>query len=168
VNQSSNCSIPNVDPLNTSLPEKFCQHPEDRVPHVQALSQDNGSGSRLPAGGSFRTAMHPHGSGSRLLAQGSSEAATCPRGSSARSPARGSSRAATCHLCSSTHLLAQGSSGAATCPEEGLCRLQAIKQISPDDPTIMIFIGARARISSKALRDNGCSARSQGVRQAAH
>jgi hypothetical protein len=68
-----------------------------------------------------------------------------------------------CHLGSSTHLLAQGSSKATTCPEHGLCRLQAIKQISPGDSAIMISIGARARKSSKALRDKGCSARSQGV-----
>jgi hypothetical protein len=46
--------------------------------------------------------------------------------------------------------------------------LQAIKQISPGDPAIMISIGARAHVSSKALRDKGCSARLQGVQQAAH
>jgi hypothetical protein len=44
-------------------------------PHVQALSQDNGSSSRLPARGSFGAATCP---GSRLLAQGSSGANTCP------------------------------------------------------------------------------------------
>jgi hypothetical protein len=137
---------------------------------VQASSQDNGSGSRLPAGGSSGTTTCPHGSssGSRLPTRGSSGATTCPRGSGARPPARGSSGAAACHLSSSTHLLAQGSSGAAVCPEEGLCRLQAIKQISPGDPAIMISIGACARISSKALRDKGCSTRSQGVWQAGH
>jgi hypothetical protein len=32
----------------------------------------------------------------------------------------------------------------------------------------MISIGARTRVSSKTLRDKGCSARSQGVQQAAH
>jgi hypothetical protein len=73
-----------------------------------------------------------------------------------------------CHLYFSTHLLAQGSSRAATCPEYRLCRLQAIKRISPNDPAIMISIGARARVSSKALHDKGCSARSQGVQQAAY
>jgi hypothetical protein len=111
--------------------------------------------------------MRPHGSGSCLLARSSFGAATCPCGSGARPSARGSSGAAACHLGSSTHILAQGSSGVATCPEEGLCRLQAIKQISHGDPAIINSIGACARISSKALRDKGCSARSQGVQQAA-
>jgi hypothetical protein len=46
--------------------------------------------------------------------------------------------------------------------------LQAIKQISPGDPAIMISIGARAHVSSKALRDKGCSVRLQDVQQAAH
>jgi hypothetical protein len=118
-----------------------------RYSRVQVSSQDNGS--RLPARGSFRAAMCPRGSGSRLLAQGSSGAATY-------------------HLGSSTHLLAQGSSGAVTCPEDGLCRLQANKQISLVDLAIMISIGARTRVSSKTLHDKGCSARSQGVQQAAH
>jgi hypothetical protein len=71
-------------------------------------------------------------------------------------------------LGSSTHLLAQGSSEAATCPEDGLYKLQAIKQISPVDLAIMISIEARARVSFKALRDKGCSARSRGVQQMAH
>jgi hypothetical protein len=93
--------------------------------------------------------MYPRGSGSRLPARGSFRAARCPRGSGSR-------------------LLTRGSSGAATCPEDVLCRLQANKQISPGDPAIMISIGARARVSSKALCDKGCSARSQGVQQAAH
>jgi hypothetical protein len=132
---------------------------------------------RLPARGSSRTATCPHDSGSRLPARGSSGAATyphgsgavtCPRGSSSRLLAGGSSRAATCHMGSSTHLLTQGSSRAVTCPEDRLCRLQAIKQISPGDLTIMIFIGARARISSKALRDKGYSACLQDVQQVAH
>jgi hypothetical protein len=144
-------------------------------PHVQTSSQDNGS--RLPARGSSRTATCPHDSGSCLPARGSSGAATyphgsgavtCPRGSSSRLLAGGSCRAATCHLGSSTHLLTQGSSRAITCPEDMLCRLQAIKQISPGDLTIMIFIGARARISSKALRDKGYSACLQDVQQVAH
>jgi hypothetical protein len=72
------------------------------------------------------------------------------------------------HLGSSTHLLTQGSSRAATSPKDGLCRLQAIKQISPGDPAIMISIGARARVSFKSLRDKGCSARSQGMQQVAY
>jgi hypothetical protein len=133
-------------------------------PHVQASSQDNGS--RLPVGGSSRAATYPRSSG--FPARGSSRAATCPRGTGSRLPARGSSRAATCHLDSSTHLLAQGSSRAATYPEDGLSRLQANKQISPGDPAIMISIGARAHVSSKTLRDKGCSTRSQGVQQVAH
>jgi hypothetical protein len=82
--------------------------------------------------------------------------------------ARGSSGATTCHLGSSTHLLTQDNSGAATCSEDGLCRLQVIKQISHGDPAIMISIGSRARVSSKALHDKGCSALSQGVHQMTH
>jgi hypothetical protein len=73
-----------------------------------------------------------------------------------------------CRLGSSTRLLAQGSFGAVTCPEDGLYKLQPIKQISLGDLVIMIFIGARARVSSKALHDKGCSARLQGVQQEAH
>jgi hypothetical protein len=113
-------------------------------------------------------AVCPRGFGSRLLARGSSGATTFPRGSGSRLPTRGSSGATTCHLGSSTHLLAQGSSRAAMCPEDDICRLQAIKQIFCDDPTIMISIRTRARVSSKALRDNGCFARSQGMQQTAH
>jgi hypothetical protein len=105
---------------------------------VQASSQDNGSDSRLSAGGNSGTATRPHGSGSHLPAQGSYGAATCPHGFGVRPLAWGSSGATACHLGSSTHLLAQGSSAAVTCPEEGLCRLQAIKQISPGDLAIMI------------------------------
>jgi hypothetical protein len=91
-----------------------------------------------------------------------------PHSSGSRLPARGSSGAARHHQGSSTRLLAQGSSKAATCPEDGLYKLQAIKQISPGDPTIKISIGACARVSSKALCDKGCSARSQGMQEAAH
>jgi hypothetical protein len=106
-------------------------------------------------------------------------------------PTRGCSRAATC-------LAAWDSTGAATCPRGSgqlqgrhvslrlqhppsdagqlrschvshrLCGLQANKQISPGDPAIMISIGAGTPISFKALRDKGCSARSQGVQQVAH
>jgi hypothetical protein len=54
------------------------------------------------------------------------------------------------------------------CPDDGLYRLQAIKQISSGDPAIMISIRVRARVSSKALCDKACSARSQGVQQTAH
>jgi hypothetical protein len=114
------------------------------------------------------TATYPHGYGPCLPARGSSGAAMCPRGSSGRPPARGSSGVTACHLGSNTHLLAQDSSGGTTCLEEGLCMLQAIKQISLGDPAIMITIGARAHISSKALHDKGCFARSQGVQQMAH
>jgi hypothetical protein len=45
----------------------------------------------------------------------------------------------------------------------GLCGLQTNKQISSGDPAIMISIGAGTPISSKALRDKGCSTRSQGM-----
>jgi hypothetical protein len=93
---------------------------------------------------------------------------------------------------------ARGSTGAATCPcgsgqlwghhvslglqhppsgtgqlwsyhvSPGLCGLQANKQISSGDPAIMISIEASTLVSSKALRDKGYSARSQGVQQATH
>jgi hypothetical protein len=72
------------------------------------------------------------------------------------------------HLGSSTHHLAHGSSGATTCPEDGFYRPQANKQIPPGDQAIMISIGVRTRVSSKTLRDKGCSTRSQGVQHAAH
>jgi hypothetical protein len=85
------------------------------------------------------------------------------RGSSSCLPARGSFRATTCRLGSSTRLLAQGSSGAATCPVDGLYKRQAIKQIFPSDSAIMIFIGVRACVSTKALCDKGCSACLQGM-----
>jgi hypothetical protein len=39
---------------------------------------------------------------------------------------------------------------------------------TPDDQAIMISIGARTRVSSKTLRDKGCSACSPGMQQAAH
>jgi hypothetical protein len=67
--------------------------------------------------------------------------------------ARGSSGAATCHLGFSTHLLTQGVS-------PGFCGLQENKQISFGDPAIMISIEAGTPISSNALHDKGCSARS--------
>jgi hypothetical protein len=51
---------------------------------------------------------------------------------------------------------------------DGFYKLQAIKQIFPGDLDIMIFIGARARVSVKALRDKGCSACLQGMQQAVH
>jgi hypothetical protein len=73
-----------------------------------------------------------------------------------------------CHLGFSTHHLAHGSSGATTCPEDGFCRPQANKQISPGDQVIMISIGARTCISYKTLRDKGYSTRSQGVQQMTH
>jgi hypothetical protein len=137
-----------------------------RYPHVQASSQY--SGSRLPAGGSSGAATCPRGFGSHLSARDSSGGVTCPRGSGSRLPARGSSGAATWHLGSSTHHLAHGSSGATTCPEDGFCRSQVNKQIPLGNQAIMISIGARMRVSSKTLRDKGCSARSQGVQRATH
>jgi hypothetical protein len=42
--------------------------------------------------------------------------------------------------------------------------LPAIKQILPGGPAIMIFIGARGRVSSKALHNKGYSAQLQGRR----
>jgi hypothetical protein len=120
-------------------------------PRIQALSQDNGS--RLPTKGSSEATMCPRGSGSRSrlgaapglpcapAAGDSTGVATCPRGS--------------------RHLWGRHVS-------PGLYGLQANKQISPGDPTIMISIGAGTRISSNALRYKGCSARSQGVQQVAH
>jgi hypothetical protein len=50
----------------------------------------------------------------------------------------------------------------------GLYGLQASKQISSVGPAIMISIGAGVLVSSKALRDKGCSTRSQGMQQVAH
>jgi hypothetical protein len=79
-------------------------------------------------------------------APGRTGATTCPRGS-------GSSGAATCHLGFSTHLLTQGVS-------PGFCGLQENKQISFGDPAIMISIEAGTPVSSNALHDKGCSARS--------
>jgi hypothetical protein len=96
----------------------------------------------------------------RLPTRGSTGAATCPRGSGQlrghhmslglQHPPSGVEQLWSCHA------------------SPGLCGLQANKQISPDDPAIMIFIGACTCISSKALRDKGCSTRSQGVQQMAH
>jgi hypothetical protein len=50
----------------------------------------------------------------------------------------------------------------------GFYKLQAIKQMSPSYPIIMIFIEARAHVSSNALCDKGYSVRLQGMQQAAH
>jgi hypothetical protein len=95
-------------------------------------------------------------------------------------PARGSSGSATC-LCGSG---SRSRLGVALVPPRvpvarapppdsgqllgrhvslGLCGLQTNKQISSGDPAIMISIGAGTPISSKALRDKGCSSRSQGM-----
>jgi hypothetical protein len=95
-------------------------------------------------------------------------------------PARGSSGAATCHL-SSTHLLAQGSTRATMChlgckqinkyplPTRSSCSPSGrVHPYLPRSPTIMISIEAGTPISSKALCDKGCSARSQGVQQVTH
>jgi hypothetical protein len=139
-------------------------------PRKQASSQDNSS--CLPAGGSSKATMCPRGSGSRSrlraapgpprapVARGSTGAATCPRGSGQlrghhvslerQHPHSGAEQLQSCHV------------------SPGLYGLQANKQISPDDPAIMISIEACTRISSKALRGKGCSACSQGVQQVAH
>jgi hypothetical protein len=111
--------------------------------------------------------MCPRGSDSRSRLRAAPEQSRVPRGSGSRSrlgaalgpprvpaaqapaPDSGQHRgrhvpprlgAAMCHL------------GSAGC-----------KQISYADPAIMIFIGAGMPVSSKALRDKGCSARSQGM-----
>jgi hypothetical protein len=140
-----------------------CRYPEDRVPRIQASCQDNGSS--LPAGGSSEAAMCLRGSGSRSqlgVASGLPRAPT----------ARGSSRAAMCPRSSGQlrgHQMSLGHQHSHSGVEQlwschaspGLCGLQANKQISPDDPAIMISIGACTRISSKALRDTGCSTRSK-------
>jgi hypothetical protein len=114
-----------------------------------------------------------------LSALGSSGTATCPRGSGShswlraalrptRAPmAQASSRAATCYLGLSTHLLTQGQFWSWHV-SPGLSGLQANEQKSSGGPVIMISIGAGAPMSSKALHDKGCFARSQGVRRAAH
>jgi hypothetical protein len=82
-----------------------------------------------------------------LPARDSSGAATCPRGSGSRSRL-----------------------GAALGPPRipGLCGLPTNKQISSGSLAIIISIGAGAPVFSKALRDKGCSARSQGMEQVAH
>jgi hypothetical protein len=121
------------------------------------------------------------GPGSRLLAQGSSGAATCPCGSGARLLAQGSSGGATCPRGSDSWLgtapevprvpvapTPASRLGAATCPVDGFYKLQAIKQIFSDDPAIMIFIRACARVSTKTLHDKGCSTRLQGMQQTVH
>jgi hypothetical protein len=132
-------------------------------PCVQASSQDNGS---------------------RLPAEGSSEAATCPHGSDSHSQL-GQLRGRHVSPRLGLPFPAWGSSGDVTCPHgsgspsqpgaapgpphvPGLCGLQASKQISSSDPAIRISIGAGAAVSSKALRDKGCSARSQGMQEAAY
>jgi hypothetical protein len=114
-----------------------------------------------------------------LSTRGSSGATTCPRGSGSRSQlgatpgppraptAQASSGASMCYLGSSTHLLAQGQLWSCHV-SPGLSGLQANEQKSSGGPVIMISIGAGAPMSSKALRDKGCSACSQGVRWAAH
>jgi hypothetical protein len=127
-----------------------------------------GPSSCLLALGSSGAATSPDVSGARLPTQGSSRGITCPHGSGSRLPARGSFGGTTCCLGFSTRLLVQGSYRATTCPMGGIYKLQAIKQISSGDPVITIFIGACARVSSKALCDKGCSTRLQGMQRAAH
>jgi hypothetical protein len=129
-------------------------------PRMQASSQDNSSrlraaprlprvpAARAPALGSGQLQGH-HVSprlGFPLSARGSRDT-TCPRGLG--SPSR---------------------LGAAPGPPRvlELCGVHASKQISSGDPAIMISIGAGAPVSSKALRNKGCSARSQGMQQTAH
>jgi hypothetical protein len=149
---------PWVRSLSRGGPGVHCRYPEDRVPLRTSFKSRQ---RLLPSGwGQLRGChMSPW---QRLLPPGSRQlwGHHVPRGSGSRLPAWGSFGAVMCHLGSNTHLLAHGSSGAATCLKDGLCRLQAIKQISSDDPAIMIYIGAWAHVSSKALRDKGCSTHS--------
>jgi hypothetical protein len=156
-----------VGTLRTGYPRVQTPSQDKRQGSSGAAACSRGSGARLPAQDSSEGTTCPRGSSSRLPTQGSSVAAMCPRGSGSCLPAQSSSGAATCRLGFNTRVLAQGNSGAATCPMDGLYKLQAIKQIFPSDPTIMIFIGARARVSAKALHKKGCSARLQGI-QAIH
>jgi hypothetical protein len=105
-------------------------------------------------------------------------AATCPRGRHvspwpprvpvARAPAPSSGQlwAATCPRGSGSHSRLGAAPGPPCIPR--LYGLQASKQISSGDPTIMISIGAGVPVSSKALCDKGYSARSQGMQQVAH
>jgi hypothetical protein len=149
-------------------------------PSVQA--QDNGS--RLPAEGSSEADTCPHGSGSRSRL-GAAPRTPCVLAAQAPTPSSGQLRGRHVSPRLGLPFMAQGSSGDAMCPRglgspsqlgvalgpprvPGLCGLHASKQISSDDPTIMISIGAGAPVSSKALRDKGCSASSQGMQQAAH
>jgi hypothetical protein len=109
----------------------------------------------LPARGSSGAATCPHSSG-----QHRGRHATCPNGSGQlqsrhvslglQHPPYGAGQLRSYHV------------------SPGLCRLQANKQISSGDPAIIISIGAGVPISSKVLRDKGCSARSQGVQQVTH
>jgi hypothetical protein len=134
-------------------------------PRVQASNQDNGS--RLPDKGSSEAAMSPRGSGSHSqlgaapgpscapAAGDSTRAATCPRGSGQLRGRHVSLRLQ--HPPSNTGQLQSYH------VSHVLCGLQANKQISHSDPAIMISIGAGTPISSKALYDKGCSARSQDV-----
>jgi hypothetical protein len=104
-------------------------------------------GLPLPARGSSGATTYPHGLGSRPRLGATPGP---PRVPAARAPAPGLGQLRGHHV------------------SPGLCGLQAKKQISSDDPAIMISIGAGTLVSSKALRDKGCSARSQGMQQAAH
>jgi hypothetical protein len=149
-------------------------------PYVQA--QDNGS--RLPTEGSSEAVTCPRGSVSRSrlgAAPGMPHvlAARAPAPNSGQLrgryvsprlglpfPARGSSRDATCPRGSGSPSRLRAALGPPRVA--GLCRLQASKQISSGDPAIMISIGAGAPVSSKVLRDKGCSAPSQGMQQTAH
>jgi hypothetical protein len=127
--------------------------------HGLAASPGVGPGATV---GTLRTGYPRVQAPSQDKSQGSSEAVACPHSSGTRFPSQGSSEGATCRLGSSTSLLAQGSSGAAMCPVDVPYKLQAIKQVFPGDPAIMILIGVWC-VSTKTLRDKGCSARLQGI-----
>jgi hypothetical protein len=141
---------PRVRSLSRGGPEGHCRYPEDRIPpHISIKSTQR----LLPPGwGQLRGRHVSPWLRLPLPARGSTGATTCPRGSGQlwgrhvslgrQHPHSGAEQLRSCHA------------------SPGLCGLQANKQISPDDPAIMISIGACTRISSNALRDNGCSTRS--------
>jgi hypothetical protein len=148
---------PRVRSLSQGSLGGHCRYPEDRVPRVQASSQDNGS--RLPDEGSSEAATCPHGLGSCSRLGAALGRHVPPRLRQVRGhhvsfglqhPPSGAGQHWSCHV------------------SPGLCGLQTNKQISSGNLTIMISIGAGTPVSSKVIRDKGCSAHSQHVQEATH
>jgi hypothetical protein len=135
-----------VDTLKIGYPAYKLQvkttTPASRLRTASRLPRVPAARAPTPSSGQLRGRHVSPRLGLPFLARGSSGDATCPRGSG--SPSR---------------------LGAALGPPRvsGLCRLQSSKQISSVNPAIMITIEAGAPVSSKALRDKGCSAGSQGM-----